>query len=73
MFLSILKCFRLKTARATDERVHVTNEAIAGMRIIKMYSWEKSFKEILSGLRKYEMRAKTYIINFTCNTFQELF
>ena len=46
------KYFRLKTACATDERVHVTNEVIAGMRIIKMYSWEKSFKEILTGLRK---------------------
>ena len=44
--------FRLLIAAATDERIQATNELIASMRIVKMYSWEKSFQELIDGLRK---------------------
>ncbi|XP_060072940.1 ATP-binding cassette sub-family C member 4-like isoform X1 [Ylistrum balloti] len=45
---------RHKTAIHTDERVKVMNEIITGMRVIKMYCWEKPFGELVSKLRKCE-------------------
>lgn len=43
---------RHKTAIHTDERVKVMNEIITGMRVIKMYCWEKPFGDLVSKLRK---------------------
>ena len=44
--------FRLQIAGLTDERVQATNELIAGMRIVKMYAWEKSFEDLINNLRR---------------------
>ncbi|KAK0054448.1 multidrug resistance-associated protein 4, partial [Biomphalaria pfeifferi] len=42
---------RHKTAIHTDERVKVMNEIISGMRVIKMYCWEKPFGELVEKIR----------------------
>jgi ABC-type multidrug transport system fused ATPase/permease subunit len=42
---------RGRQTRVTDERVKQTNEAIQGIRAIKMYAWEESFAERISKLR----------------------
>ncbi|XP_033761065.1 multidrug resistance-associated protein 4-like isoform X1 [Pecten maximus] len=55
---------RHKTAIHTDERVKVMNEIITGMRVIKMYCWEKPFGELVSKLRNYEIH-KVKKSNFT--------
>lgn len=47
--------FRAKTAIRTDERVRLMNEIILAMRIIKMYAWEKPFKQLVMFARKREM------------------
>ena len=44
--------YRRKTALHTDERVKVMNEIIAGMRVIKMYCWEKPFGELVEKIRR---------------------
>lgn len=44
--------FRQKTAKYTDERVRVMNEIIAGMRVIKMYCWEKPFGDLVKKIRR---------------------
>lgn len=44
--------YRSKTAAFTDVRIRTMNEVISGMKIIKMYAWEKSFAELVSGLRR---------------------
>ena len=44
---------RHKTAVHTDERVKVMNEIISGMRVIKMYCWEKPFGELVAKIRRY--------------------
>ena len=43
---------RLKIAGHTDERVRMMNEIIAGIQVIKLYCWEKSFGEWVSKLRQ---------------------
>ncbi|GFS16310.1 multidrug resistance-associated protein 4 [Elysia marginata] len=47
---------RHKTAVHTDKRVKVMNEIISGIRIIKLYCWEKPFGRLVENLRRLEIR-----------------
>ena len=31
--------------KAKDKRIRTTNELLAGIKVLKLYSWEKSFEE----------------------------
>ncbi|XP_024611054.1 multidrug resistance-associated protein 4 isoform X7 [Neophocaena asiaeorientalis asiaeorientalis] len=44
-----------KTAAFTDTRIRTMNEVITGIRIIKMYGWEKSFADLITSLRRKEI------------------
>ncbi|XP_062616989.1 ATP-binding cassette sub-family C member 4-like isoform X2 [Saccostrea cucullata] len=54
---------RMTIGAAGDKRIHLMNQIIAGMRVIKMYCWEKPFSEIIFKLRRAEMAQiwKAYI------------
>ncbi|KAG5309239.1 MRP4 protein, partial [Acromyrmex insinuator] len=41
---------------ATDRRVQLMSELIAGIQVVKMYAWEKSFSQIVSVIRKLEIK-----------------
>ena len=41
-----------------DKRVDIIGEIIGGMRVIKMYCWEKPFGEIVTAIRKKEVQRK---------------
>ncbi|XP_030838231.1 multidrug resistance-associated protein 4 isoform X2 [Strongylocentrotus purpuratus] len=65
--------FRDKTALLTDERVHIMNEIISGMRIIKIHAWEFLFSDLVRESRRKEMAKvmrSTYLrsFNFTAST-----
>ena len=49
----LLVMCRLKSARLTDQRVKVMNEVITGIRVIKMYVWERAFRSVVTKLRRY--------------------
>lgn len=43
---------RAKTAALTDNRIRTMNEVVSGIRIIKMYAWEKPFAALVNDVRR---------------------
>lgn len=52
MCVYFLHLLRSKTAVLTDSRIRIMNEVVSGMRIIKMYAWEKPFAALVSEVRR---------------------
>ncbi|XP_040847172.1 ATP-binding cassette sub-family C member 4 isoform X2 [Ochotona curzoniae] len=51
----LFSSLRSKTATFTDVRIRTMNEVITGIRIIKMYAWEKSFADLITRMRRKEI------------------
>nr|CAD7574939.1 unnamed protein product [Timema californicum] len=47
--------YRRQTALKTDARLGIMNEVITGMKIIKMYAWEKPYSKLIGNARKAEI------------------
>ncbi|XP_023219034.1 multidrug resistance-associated protein 4-like, partial [Centruroides sculpturatus] len=47
---------RLQAAILGDERLNLLNEMIAGMRLIKMYTWEMPYAALIEKIREREMK-----------------
>ena len=43
---------RMKIAERTDKRICMMSEIIRGIKVIKMYTWEKLFQDIINNLRR---------------------
>ena len=41
--------------KVKDHRINTTTEALEGMKLIKLQSWEKSFLQRISGIRCDEL------------------
>ncbi|XP_053354043.1 multidrug resistance-associated protein 4 isoform X1 [Clarias gariepinus] len=55
LFGKLFSKFRNKTAVLTDSRIRTMNEVVSGIRIIKMYAWEKPFAALINNIRKKEI------------------
>ncbi|KAM9820901.1 ATP-binding cassette sub-family C member 4-like [Neosynchiropus ocellatus] len=54
-FGKLFGIFRSKTAVITDNRIRIMNEVVSGIRIIKMYAWEKPFAALVTEVRRKEI------------------
>uniref|UniRef100_A0A3B4U443 Multidrug resistance-associated protein 4 n=1 Tax=Seriola dumerili TaxID=41447 RepID=A0A3B4U443_SERDU len=59
-FGKLFGIFRSKTAVFTDNRICIMNEVVSGVRIIKMYAWEKPFSALVTEVRRKEIRQILY-------------
>ncbi|XP_066477246.1 ATP-binding cassette sub-family C member 4 [Tiliqua scincoides] len=68
----LFSSLRSRTAAFTDARIRTMNEVITGMRIIKMYAWEKSFADLVNGMRRKEISMvlkSSYLRGFNLASF----
>ncbi|XP_047432400.1 ATP-binding cassette sub-family C member 4-like [Mugil cephalus] len=54
-FGKLFGLFRGKTVVLTDGRLRIMNEVVSGIRIIKMYAWEKPFSALVTEVRRKEI------------------
>nr|QST14987.1 ABCC4-1 protein [Diaphanosoma celebensis] len=69
----IFSSLRIRAARCTDDRISKMSEILSGIRIIKMYAWEKPFVELVRMCRKDEMsaiRKSAYLAAFSLSLSQ---
>eukprot|EP00795_Rhopilema_esculentum_P002545 gene2545-740_t len=50
----LLMNFRRQIVKYTDRRVKVMNEVISGMRVLKLYTWEDPFTQLVESLRNWK-------------------
>ncbi|XP_075259847.1 ATP-binding cassette sub-family C member 4-like [Convolutriloba macropyga] len=64
-FTSLFSKFRTNGAKYGDARVKLMREVIEGIRVIKMYVWEDSFKRLIKKLRLKEVNEliKVHVLN----------
>lgn len=43
----------MQKTKWTDDRMKIMNEILAGIQVIKMYAWEKSFAKLVDQIRKW--------------------
>ena len=56
ILLQFLKKFYLKELKIKDERIKLINEVLSGIRIIKLYAWEKAFLDKVKAERDREVK-----------------
>ncbi|XP_056882198.1 ATP-binding cassette sub-family C member 4-like [Takifugu flavidus] len=54
-FGKLFGIFRSKSATLADKRIRIMNEVLSGIRIIKMYAWEKPFSALVTEVRRKEI------------------
>jgi ABC-type multidrug transport system fused ATPase/permease subunit len=55
-FVKKLRKYQQDILKYTDERVKITQEVMAGIRIIKLMAWEKSFYDKIGVIRNQEIQ-----------------
>lgn len=61
------KSYHKECMKATDERMNITSRAFDIIKMIKLYSWEKIFKNKINEKRETELKAnyKNKIANYS--------
>lgn len=49
--------FQKKVLAATDQRIHITNEVLQNIRIIKYFAWEQRFAKNVNEKRRIELKS----------------
>ena len=58
-----------KQMKHKDMRIKLLNEILSGIKVLKMYAWEKSFIQKIGDIRKIEVAALKWVqvTNFILN------
>ena len=59
---------QIKQMKQKDERVKTMNEILNGIRVIKLYAWEKSFMENVKRIRNIELDNLKLMAYLSCAT-----
>ena len=43
--------YKVKAVQITDHRINLTTEILNGIRILKLYGWEKAFENLIKQIR----------------------
>ncbi|ORY42753.1 P-loop containing nucleoside triphosphate hydrolase protein [Rhizoclosmatium globosum] len=54
--IGVLSGFRKLANRFMDKRVKLIQEVLLGIRVVKIYAWEDSFKKVISESRQQELK-----------------
>ncbi|KAI8618185.1 P-loop containing nucleoside triphosphate hydrolase protein [Chytriomyces sp. MP71] len=54
--VGVLSGFRRQANKFMDKRVKLIQEVLLGIRVVKMYAWEESFKRVISEARSEELK-----------------
>jgi ATP-binding cassette subfamily C (CFTR/MRP) protein 1 len=61
--------YRRAIVKHNDSRIKITNEALQGIRAIKLYNWETAFLARIAGIRDDELKAiREYALQGAVNT-----
>ena len=62
-----------KVMKFKDKRIKLMNEILNGIKVLKLYAWEKSFNDQIDELRNYEvkkLKKRTYVNGILVFAFQ---
>ncbi|KAF9207492.1 hypothetical protein BGZ49_000307 [Haplosporangium sp. Z 27] len=59
--------YRAARLKVMDGRLRLVNEVLGGMKIVRLYNWEESFKEKIGAVRRHELKLLTkFGVIFSC-------
>ncbi|XP_065177497.1 multidrug resistance-associated protein 1-like [Sycon ciliatum] len=50
------RTLQVRQMKAKDSRIKIMNEVLNGIKVIKLYAWEKSFLRLVGGIRENELQ-----------------
>jgi ABC-type multidrug transport system fused ATPase/permease subunit len=66
VILTIVTKFRTEQLKFTDKRISFIQDAVQGIRVIKAYGWERSFKQLVEDQRLKEYNSLAKMIFVRC-------
>ncbi len=58
-----IQAIQKQLMKVKDTRIRAAGEAVASIKVIKLYGWERNFRERVQGLREDELKLlRTYVI-----------
>lgn len=68
MISNKLKNLQILQMKYKDERVKLMNEILNGMKVLKLYAWEKSFENEIQKIRQKEVKILRKTAYFSAGT-----
>lgn len=62
-----LKQLQVRLMKEKDKRINLMNEILSGIKVLKLYAWEKSFQDTITDIRSKEvnsLKTQSYLSSF---------